>query len=258
MGQRSQLFVYCLNPVKGLKDQLKSLKKYNGGKAEYDKLKLRISEFENAFGTKEHTIIAYHHQWLFGRSSLQAAANLIDWNINTEKDSNPFKCHNEISGNEYLNLLTNILSLFNNNQAKLIGRYGFEHFRLLNFIEPSMRLDCRAGDNNDGVIIFNCIDDSYCFLNIGTGDSTVSQLTEMIPCSADQYVRLYYPIEANDSKTANVPKSNKEQETYFNNNRRMNRLFTKPFENYRLITQAELKKMFPTAFNTVTTSNDII
>jgi hypothetical protein len=258
MGQRLQAFIHCVNPTIGLKEQLKSLKKYGGTKKEIEQLQTKVKQFETAFGSKPNTMIAYHHQWLYGRSSLLAAINLIEFNQHCEMESNPFKTQSDIYGDEYLSLLTNLLGLFKNKLAKTIGRFGYEHFRLLNFLDPQMRSDCTLGDNNDGIFVIDSINDAYCFANIGTGDSTIIQLPVLTPCSADQYVQLYYPIEVDDCQIDNVPETTAEQETAFNNNRRMNRLFTKPFENYRLMTQTELKKMFPAAFTTLTTPNDII
>jgi hypothetical protein len=78
----------------------------------------------------------------------------------------------------------------------------------------------------------------------------------MVPVSAGQYVRLYYPEQQTDSNTANVPESIKEQEAYFTNNRRMNKLFTKPFNAYRLMTKSELKKLFPASFRTQTADSN--
>jgi hypothetical protein len=249
MGQRSQVFVYCINPVNGLKEQFKSLKKYNGEKNELEQLKLKIEKYEKAFGTKQHCIIAYHHQWLYGRSSLIGISNLIEFNQHCDKESNPFKTQTEITGDEYLNLLTNLLGLFKTKLAKVIGRYGYENFQILNFQEPNMRNDITLGDNNDGVFIVNCINDSYSFVNIG-GDSTISQLSTMIPFSAYEYVKLYYPEQNSDSKTANIPESTVEKEEYFKSNRKMNRLFVNPFNNYRVMAKNELKKLFPASYRT--------
>ena len=257
MGQRLQAFIYCLNPTNGLKEQFKSLKKYNGDKQEVEKLSLKIENYEKAFGTKQHCIIAYHHQWLYGRSSLLAAANLIEFNQNCDKESNPFKNSKDISGDEYLALLTNLLGLFKTKLAKMIGRFGYENFRLLNFIDPCMRTDCTAGDNNDGIFVVDCENDSYCFVNIGSGDSTISQLPVLEPFDADRYIRLYYPIEISGSTTANIPENKSEQEIYFNNNRRLNQCFTKPFKDYRVMTKKELKKLFPVSFANINqTKND--
>ena len=258
MGQRLQAFIYCLNPANGLKEQYKSLKKYNGDKKELEELKLKIEKHEHAFGTKQHCVIAYHHQWLFGRSSLLACGSIVEYNQYCDKESNPFKTQNGITGDEYINLLTNLLGLFKTKLAKVIGRYGYENFRILNFQQPEMRNDITLGDNNDGVFIVNCINDTYCFANIGTGDSTISQLGAMVPHTAHDYVKLYYPEQTSDSRTANIPESSEEQEEYFRNNRRMNRLFNKPFENYRLMTQAELKKMFPASFRIPATTDNTI
>lgn len=248
MGQRLQAFIYCQNPINGLKEQFKSMKKYGGNKKELEQLNEKIERYTIAFGTKPHCVISYHHQWLYGRSSLLAAANLIEFNQNCDKESNPFKNSKDISGDEYLSLLTNLLCLFKTKLAKTIGRFGYENFRLLNFIEPYMRTDCTAGDNNDGIFVIDCINDSYCFSSVGNGDATISKMQVLEPFDANTYVRLYYPIEMSDSSTANIPESKTEQEIYFNNNRRLNQLFTKPFKDYRVMNKEELKKLFPVSF----------
>lgn len=252
MGQRSQVFLYCINPCNGLKDQFKSLQKYGRDKNELELLKSKIEKYEQAFGTKPHTVISFHHQWLYGRASLLACSRIIEFNKFCEKESNPLKSQTEISGDEYLNFLINLLGIFNSKLAKAIGRFGIEHFRLLNFIDPDMRTDCTRGDNNDGIFVIDCMNDSYCFTSVLSGDATISQLSPMVPVTAGRYVRLYYPEQQTDSNTANVPEGIEEQKAYFTNNRRMNNLFTKPFNDYRLMTKSELKKLFPASFQTQT------
>jgi hypothetical protein len=248
MGQRFQVFIHCLNPVISLKKELEVIQKYSVEKKKIKHLSSEVKRYTKAFGCNDYTTIAYHHQWLFGRSAVHAASRIVAFNQFTKAEANPLKSVTPINGEELLQFQRHLLSLFNSKLAQLIGRFGLEKFQILNFNQPDIRHDCTSVDNNDGIVVIDCIDDRYCFLNVGTGDTTISQIPVLEPCSAEQYISLYYPTEISQGKTSNVPDTNIEQLQYFNTNRRVNRLFLKPFKNYELMSRSDLEKMFPDSF----------
>ena len=62
MGQRHQIFIHTVNPYH----------------TEYDKSKK--AELKEMFGTDKTTVFAFHNQWLFGRSALLSALNVLEFN----------------------------------------------------------------------------------------------------------------------------------------------------------------------------------
>jgi hypothetical protein len=250
MGQRLQAFIYFPNPVHSMIKRYKSLLKYNGDKGEITALNDKIEKYKTAFGSVRNTVAAYHHQWCYGRSSLIAAHNILEFIKNVDEANSPFSEQSQMSEEELLPFINNLLGLFTSKVAKLIGRYGYEHFHLLNFNEPYMREDYTAGDCNDGIFIVNTFNKSYAFINPGNGcDPTVSQLAELEPVSATTYLRLYYPEAPDDSKTVNIPESVEDQNVFYNNNKRINKLFIKSFSDFEVMTKKDLRKMFPLTYS---------
>lgn len=60
MGQRHQIFVKIVNPVK----------------AQYNTSSI-TAEMKKLCGTGDYAILPYHNQWLYGRSALQHALNVL-------------------------------------------------------------------------------------------------------------------------------------------------------------------------------------
>lgn len=249
MGQRMQVFIHMPNPIYKVIKEYKSGKKHNASQDDLKKIEYQIQKFKIGFGMSKNINLVYHNQWLYGRSSLLSGANILHYISNATNNSNPFNGNGEYSGDEQINLITHILSAFTCKLAKKISRYGIERFHLLNFKEPYMRERLDAGDNNDGVLVINTVENSYCFANIG-GDSTINQLPLLHPVNAVTYVRLYYPECAEDSATVDLPSDLEERRKIFTDNKRFNSLFTKAYEPYSLLSKSELSKMFPgTLFN---------
>jgi hypothetical protein len=248
MGQRFQVFVKMQNPTIKLVAKYKSINKHQSSKEEIENLQAQIEKYKEAFGSNRFTTFAWHHQWLYGRSALVAAQNILHLSKYASEDTNPFSNDSSYEAEELISITTHCLSLFNNKLAMHIGRYGIEGFRFLNFQQPEIRNDISLGDNNDGILVINTLNNSYCFLNIG-GDSTINQLPKLVPVDAAKYVRLYYPEIETDSTTANLPESIKERQQVFINNNRINKLFIKELASYKVLNKQELIKMFPKTFN---------
>jgi len=249
MGQRHQVFVKIHNPIYKQKDRIKV--------EEYNKLK-------KEFGTKKYTVLAYHNQWLYGRMAPIIAFRLLNFANMCREDkinyADPFseKASNNINHNDIVNSVTYTLSLhrgeFNTGRAA-----GFERFWYLNKDEPYMRENCTHGDNNDGITIIDLVEMKYCFMNIYNQETdedyeSVSVLPSLKPCSAKEYIRAYYPkdfetirgkkaIQKEFSDGTSMVKIKEEIDTD-------NEIF-KAFEEFDLLTEKELEKIFPKVFKKV-------
>lgn len=251
MGQRLQIFLHAgANPVIKLENKLKSLKEYNRNDNNNERMELKkqIDIFHKAFGKKHNSIVyALHSQWMYGRASLILAANALTYNAEANNYDNPFTNDNNFTAEEVINNITAILSLFTSKLAKKIGRYGIERLHLLNFSENYAKSDFTRFDNNDGCIILDLVNSKYCFINIG-GDSTINQLPLLEPVSATRYVRLYYPETIEDSLCNQKAGTPEEIEAEYLQNKRLNRLFTKAFDGFEVLTKKELAKLFPDVY----------
>lgn len=223
MGQRHQLFLKVNNPYKN---------KRNYSSNDDKKLMRKI------FGSGKHTIIALHHQWLYGRSAVGVINHIL--NITNPDTMNEY---NNPFGESYMiesleKYITDIMMLLQvQTNPKFPRGVGIERMTFLNSecIDDNgkydsrwdMRLDFTMGDNNDGVSIIDTIERKYCLMNIFSqeiGDTSVSNLPTMIPCSAEDYVDSYYP-----------------QEEHI----RDNILCCLPLKHYGILTLKEVSKMFP-------------
>lgn len=222
MGQRHQLFLKVNNPYKN---------KRNYSSNDDKKLMRKI------FGSGKHTIIALHHQWLYGRSAVSVINHILNvTNPNTMNEyNNPFGESYMIESLEkYIDDIMMLLQV--QTDPKFPRGVGIERMTFLNSecIDEGkydsrwdMRLDFTMGDNNDGVSIIDTIERKYCLMNIFSqeiGDTSVSNLPSMIPCSAEDYVDSYYPQEENV---------------------RDNILCCLPLKHYGILTLKEVSKMFP-------------
>lgn len=223
MGQRHQLFLKVNNPVKN---------KRNYSSDEDKKLMRKI------FGSGKHTIIALHHQWLYGRSAVYVVNHILNvTNPNTMNEyNNPFgESYMIESLDKYINDVMMLIQVQSN--PKFPRGIGIERMIFLNSecIDENgkynsrwdMRLYFNIGDNNDGISIIDTIERKYCLMNISyqeLGDTSVSNLPSMIPCSAEDYVDSYYP--------------NNEQ-------LRDNIITCLPLKDFPILDKLEISKMFP-------------
>ena len=202
MGQRQQIYIKIDNPAK-----------YSRLWDEKEKKQLRA-----LFGNGKHTIVALHHQWLYGRSSVATLIDLLDvTNKETMGDSNPF--NTEIMIRTVDGFVNELMMMIQVSRCPLAPRgIGIEHMVLLNIDEPIHRHDFRQGDNNDGIMIIDSIETLNQLTEYDTEGKDVSELTELI----------------NSNK-----KGNKELNDLLNES------------NVTLLTEKELKKMFPKVYTKV-------
>jgi hypothetical protein len=195
MGQRHQIFIKINNPVKSDRNYL----------SKEDKSKMR-----KIFGAAKYTVIALHHQWLYGRSAIENAKHIIGiTDINTMNNyTNPFHPDSLTMYNSLDDYIRDIMSMFQvqSNPDHPRGT-GIEKMHFLNTdcLEDDgsykdrwdMRKYFDRGDNNDGITIIDSIERKYCFMNICEGDydygESVESLEAYKPVSAIDYVTAYYP-----------------------------------------------------------------
>jgi hypothetical protein len=129
MGQRHQVFVHFISPLQKLEANYKSAKKFNAKKEDLEKMSCQIEKYQIAFGKGILTTGCWHNQWLYGRSSLLSALNILHLNkFSADSSSNPFGKDSYFQGDEIINLITHTLGNFNNKLACSIGRCGIENF----------------------------------------------------------------------------------------------------------------------------------
>lgn len=185
MGQRHQFFIKVNNPLK------------------YERLRFSKEDRKKAkamFGNRKYTILAFHHQWLYGHSAVVNLLNMFMW---TKEDTmseyhNPFSKGFTNFGNsdleDYIKGITDMVTM----QPSLLHPrgLGFENIIFLNVSEPEMREHFDWGDNNDGITIIDTITRKYCFMNIYDQDLEekhgIYTLPSQVPVSALAYMKAYY------------------------------------------------------------------
>ena len=239
MGQRQQIYIKIDNPAK-----------YSRLWDEKEKKKLRA-----LFGNGKYTIVALHHQWLYGRSSVATLIDLLNvTNKETMGDSNPFNTETMIrTADSFANELMMMIQV---SRCPLAPRgIGIEHMILLNIDEPIHRTDFRQGDNNDGIMIIDSIERKYCFMNTWKKTNhRASKLQPMKPSTAKQYMKCYYGETINqlteyDTEGKDVSELTELINDNKKGNKELNDLLNE--SNVTLLTEKELKKMFPKVYTKV-------
>ena len=189
MGQRHQIFIKVNNPLKLKRNYATDTDK---------KLARKM------FGSGKHTIIAIHHQWLYGRSAVYNIKHILNLTENMNEYTNPFsEGYSFCSLEEYIKDVMTLLQV-QTNPLHPRGT-GIERMIFLNSecIDENgkydskwdIRLNFTYGDNNDGISIIDTIERKYCLMNISSYDAeynSVNRLQSMLPYSADDYVNCYY------------------------------------------------------------------
>ena len=249
MGQRHQIFVKIANPIKHVHKEKVT------------------AQMKKVFGTGNTTILPFHNQWLYGRTALAHALNILVHASQLEReqkiDDKAYGGYNNPFSINFLRLKFDKMDKWINT-IEFIMNYipkatDFNEAGLLNSFyigetDYGIQADFRMGDNNDGSTIIDVIENKYCFMNISdynTDDelcNSASDLPYMIPCSAHDYVKCYY---GETVKTANsyhlehgVEKglTNKQIVTQ---HKKQNSVLVKQFSDFTLLTSDELAVMFP-------------
>lgn len=222
MGQRHQIFIKINNPYKNERLGMKGEEKVKAGKM---------------FGRGKYTILALHHQWLYGLSALYMAAHILNvTNQETASDyASPFgeRFYGGMGGiktslEEFQDKAMMMLQTISN--PDFPRGTGIERMHFLN--EPDeygdIRKDFTMGDNNDGITIIDSIERKYCFMNIqnfsNPDDDGIYGLPKFHPVDGQTYARAYYPDLEN---VEDVDKA------------------AKQLKDFEVLTAAEIGKMFP-------------
>lgn len=221
MGQRHQLYIKIHNPVTRAYDQ--------------DKPNLR-----KIFGRGKFSIVAIHHQWLFGRSAIGIIRNIFDVsNPETLGSSNPFNPEGYIF-NDSNGFVEELMQLITTQCNPDFPRgTGIEKMIFLNSESMDYTKDFTLGDNNDGISIIDTIERKYCLMNIYSQNTdeekrnNVDDLPSLVPVSALDYVNVYYPEdpEKDDRKNDEIQKENIRVAEWL--------------KDYELLTLKEIKKLAP-------------
>ena len=253
MGQRHQIFVKILNPVKYLHFESVAEKKQ------------AIKEL----GTGKYTVLAFYNQWLLGRSAVSSALRLLSFGSQFEPSHKdgvdkygsyncPFSQGGYSSNFDSLEKITNAIEFIMNFQPtnKSWSGAGIGSSWYMNKIEPEMRDDFTRGDNNDGITIIDLVNNKYCFMNIyeqELGRHDVMQLPMLTPVDAKAYVVAYYgetietlnPYYLGNHNRDLITKTREEQQAIVDKEIEMNNMAIEGFDKFEVLTQAEIKKIFP-------------
>lgn len=252
MGQRHQIFIKTINP-------------YHSAWDAKEKAKLK-----KMFGTNKTTVLSFHNQWLYGRSALMSALNVLEFNEGiTKKDrmdensfntnyNSPFTAKGVQSlvsykgFSHYMEVTKAILNLITE-ENEFRGK-GWLGSWLLNEEEPNMREMFTHGDNNDGITIIDAIENKYCFMNIyeqeyEEDDFSVIRLPSLKPCSGKEYVEAYNPSKKALARKSYygeqaLKKGEKEFDEFVKKTRKVNNALSKKLSKFKVLTEKELRAMF--------------
>jgi hypothetical protein len=266
MGQRHQIYIRIHNPLKN-KEVVEDLTSYgDNGKI--------LAQAKKVFGSGKTSILPYHHQWLFGMTAAAVCHNIMTEVLKSDNAVHilskeikefPYPADQRSSNNQtkvdgFLNVIDRIINTqLNVEFAENGSRYGIERaFSTINDAydyktgkyegkKNDCRFDFRLGDNNDGITIIDVVNKKYCFMNIGFGDSRVMTLSPLIPISAVDYVKAYYPI-SNDNLDEDDKPANEEE---IAENKEVISFVEKQFSNFELLSQKEVSEIFPLVYKEV-------
>ncbi len=242
MGQRHQIFIHTLNGAKVIaKDS----------RFEYQ------DEFKTEFGDDETTVLAYHHQWLYGFSAVIQGLHLLEFNRDANDYHTPFKdggirygglfSRDDVRG--WVNSVTGLLSMFLHPLHKELGtgRTGIERLHYLNKDDPEMRLEFDRGDNNDGITIIDTTTGKYCFMVISQYQCEDNGRKPYEILSAVEYARdFYYPVDI--EKVSDYDKERykgKKMDAELKRRKRILAKIEKAYKDFPLLTKEELEKIWP-------------
>lgn len=276
MGQRSQIYLKLENVGKAWAKRVElnnptiwkdKLPEYLEAQENYDKWKLM-------FGEGDTIIVAFHHQWLYGRSFPIVASMLLYASKVFKEDRKSYfqkqlwkegnytgaKDINMDDPNSLIKWLESYMSNIMDQELGPYARSGVEHYTLLNEeheVNDAFRYDkdFTSGDNNDGVLIVDLIQTKYCFININNYNKSEGSINEnfitMKPVSAIKYIKSYYPECVEDIGKEDDPKTPEE----LSQNYEINTKFAHRFNQYEVLTVEELIEMFPDVKNELEKAN---
>jgi len=260
MGQRSQIYLKMENVGKAWaeREYLHNPKAWKNKIPEYVEAQENYHKWKMMYGEDDTIIVAFHHQWLYGRTFPIVASMLLYASKVFKEDDSKSYFHKslwkeghytgakDITLDDPHSLIKWMESYISNIMDQELGQYarnGVERYTLLSAeheVNDAFRYDkdFTRGDNNDGVLIVDLLETKYCFININSGESI--NFPNMKPVSALKYIKSYYPecfedLAEDETETPEVLSQNCE----------INTKFAKRFEQYEVLTVEELIEMFP-------------
>jgi len=242
MGQRHQQFIIVPNPKKHISNS---------------------DDFTLFNGRKKNVVLPLHNQWLYGRSTLILALNVLEHTNSLTKEE---KTEYVMSGNGntpfsvngisnkfdtfkcYISSIEAMVNLIKEKHDSV--NMGFHNSFFLGDEYKGMSENFTLGDNNDGITIIDTINNKYCFMNIygdygGELALSAMDLPSMQPMSAKDYVRAYYPEDKN-LFPSHIDESEIDGRVAYNiieNKKLIDR-----FEDFDVLTESEIKKTFPKVY----------
>lgn len=257
MGQRSQIYIRIpnLGKIWAEKLEVESSSVWENDIAGFVKNNEIYDRWKAMYGTDKNIIVAFHHQWLYGRSFSMVASNLLFAikNITSANDySNMFHKKFDLSNPNFpIEWMQNYMQNFFDYELSEYTRVGIERMTLLNeehinFQDLTYSEDFTNGDNNDGVLLMDFTNDilKYCFININDGDNETFK--HLCPVNAHTYIKTYYSEDLKTLISENDSLSIKEVEKKLKENISINKKFIKRFKSFNnILTVDEIINMFP-------------
>lgn len=260
MGQRFQVYIRIHNPLKN-KSIVEDLSRFNQDGS-------ILKQAKRLFGNKKTSILAFHHQWLYGVTAAAICANIMRevtiqrtkssaHILSTERDEFPYPV--DYTGDKtkvdgYMEVVKAIFfNQFNAEFAEHGARYGIE--RVIDLSKDCFdkngkydkrydcRVDFRGGDNNDGIMIIDAIKNKYCFIHRIYGD-----VKTLVPISAEKYVKTYRPTEKSKLMRENDERDEDKIQEMLKDNRETAAFVKEAFSNFNLLTLDDVKEIFPAVY----------
>lgn len=249
MGQRHQQFIRTLNPVK-----------YGYFPEGFDMFSRR----------NKYVILPFHNQWLYGRSAPLSALRVLEHAMHVPEENrtgkneygrhtSPFGTNSRKLDNfdSYISAVECIINYTPKSEYGVtVPGFGGSWFldRTDREEYEEMSSDFTMGDNNDGITIIDIPNLKYCFMNISSYSEEevsedVNDLPYLEPVGALEYMNAYYPIDAD--KFSGYSKSNNTREglkKQAEKNAELNNKIARRFEAFKVLTQREVRKMFPKVY----------
>lgn len=256
MGQRHQIYIKVKNPneIKRENIHLDDETKWRNRLEDFIQAKKTYKKHKIELGEEKETILAFHHQWLFGLTAIGNVYQFMKFLECVDEEYGLFseyfldyKC----SVQDFIDTVKNIMTIQNNVIGhKFGGRVGIERLIYLNAqLDGDYAQDYREsyanGDNNDGCTIIDAINKKYCFVDFhGIREETLPLNT---PISATDYYKVYYPVEEHLLSEYDIRNSTAEKVA--KKNLKTAKKIECLFNGIKLMTQEDLENMFPKIFN---------
>ncbi len=268
MGQRHYTFIKIKNPL--IAEDSESFRKNNPE---------RYAVHKKIFGTNKYSVLAIYHSWLFGFSALFPSVKLLrlaNWKEKLGKfnrEYNPLSPNWErgeftynfnfangensqlYRGELIVDFIMSALKIMDVKEINVRRGGGIQSgcFHLINVEDEGIEKDFRNGDIDDGITIIDLVEKKYCLLEpFGhsgcTNDS--GDLPKLVPISAKEYVRAYYPTDKRKFK--GMHKDSDKKDKLVKEHKELVAKAEKLMKKWDVLTLTDVKKIFPAVYKEVT------